>query len=116
MLAFIISCEPKVIDQKNKKSNNQSNIRDIVREVQVPLSMKIENPKLYKLLPPIYREFIYELRGTVFRNKKLTFNNVYRLLKKTNSYKIISMIGQHTVLRTNLLKNNININLNINNV
>ena len=75
-----------------------------------------KNPELYKLLPPIYREFIYELRGTFFRNKKLTFNNVYRLLKKTNSYKIISMIGQHTVLRTNLLKNNININLNINNV
>ena len=75
-----------------------------------------KNPELYKLLPPIYREFIYELRGMFFRNKKLTFNNVYRLLKKTNSYKIISMIGQHTVLRTNLLKNNININLNINNV
>ena len=54
MFAFIISCEPEIIDQKNKKSNNQSNICDIVREVQVPLSMKIENPKLYKYVEQKY--------------------------------------------------------------
>ena len=58
MFAFIISCETEIIDQKNKKSNNESNICDIAKEVQVPLSMKIENPKLYKYVDQKYSDDI----------------------------------------------------------
>ena len=60
------------------------------------------NSKIYHLIPPIYKEFLYRLRGLFFRNKNITPQFIYMLLKKTDFNRIISIIGQYTLLNTNI--------------